>query len=58
MKITTTETVIVCTADELRASNGLADSLANTLRSCFNRIGTHNYSAFCNDETEENESED
>lgn len=58
MKITTTETVIECTADELRASNGLADSFANALRSCFNRVGVYNYSTDCEDETDENESED
>lgn len=55
MKITTTETVIVCTADELRASNGLADSFANALRSCFNRVGTYNCYTDCEDETDESE---
>ena len=55
MKITTTETVIECTADELRASNGLADSFANALRHCFNSVGAHNYSTDCEDEIDESE---
>ena len=38
MKITTTTTIIECTADELRQSNSLSEAFCNALRNVFNGV--------------------
>lgn len=43
MKITTTTTIIECTADELRQSNSLSDAFSNALRNVFNGVLLSNY---------------
>lgn len=49
MKLRTTEIEIEATADELKASNGLADALSNQLRNVFNSLS---YANFADDDEE------
>lgn len=55
MKLRTTEIEIEATADELKASNSLADALSNQLRNIFNPF--HHYDFTDADAGEEEEEE-